>query len=349
MYYATTPGTSSSSQPTWPQVVGNTVNDGSVVWTNVGTPPSVWFIRATQRNGAGFAGKGKSFGESLPSAESQLICSPTLAPITGPPNIVGFFYNTVGQGGSNGSTGTQQGGGWAIYAGHSSGTETLAQYVTPTSNGIAPVSSIAVGFTLANMPPPDWTANTVESRLNLIKPTTGNAGGFIYIAAGTAGVTGTSAPTWDQTIGNTVTDGGVSWVNIGAGAVPQYDTSGQMLVQGAWQGSAPVVITPTNDVIHFDMDYGLTETTTVTTTGSTVTIDNPTCNEGTCQASDIGRFIDVKVACNNASDCGTLAFGAHVKHDSTFVMPTNGTSITCRLRMVSTTEFDQWGACSNVM
>jgi phage tail sheath protein FI len=63
--------------------------------------------------------------------------------------------------------------------------------------------------------PPNWTASTEETVNTLIKPTAGNAGGFIFKAT-TAGETGTTEPaTWNQVVGGTTTDGTVTWTNVG--------------------------------------------------------------------------------------------------------------------------------------
>lgn len=63
---------------------------------------------------------------------------------------------------------------------------------------------------------PDWVAGTYASGF-LIKPSLNNAGGFTYQCS-VAGVTNGSAPAlWPQTVTNTVGDGGVTWLNVGAG------------------------------------------------------------------------------------------------------------------------------------
>ena len=63
--------------------------------------------------------------------------------------------------------------------------------------------------------PANWEATTVEAVGAFIKPTADNAGGFIFKAT-TAGTTGSTEPTtWSQTVGGTVTDGTVTWTNVG--------------------------------------------------------------------------------------------------------------------------------------
>jgi hypothetical protein len=47
-----------------------------------------------------------------------------------------------------------------------------------------------------------------------IRPTAGNAGNFIFVAA-ISGRSGTTVPVWPQTTDATVTDGGVTWKNVG--------------------------------------------------------------------------------------------------------------------------------------
>jgi hypothetical protein len=69
-----------------------------------------------------------------------------------------------------------------------------------------------------------WTVTPIDT---FILPTAGNAGkyGFQATAISGTGITGTSEPTWCQTAGCTVTDGGVIWTNIGklAGQAPGFD------------------------------------------------------------------------------------------------------------------------------
>ena len=67
---------------------------------------------------------------------------------------------------------------------------------------------------------PDWVASTpyTGSTINIITPLTGNAGGYSYEIK-TTGTTGSSAPTWTQTPGAIISDGTMSWTNVGVGGV----------------------------------------------------------------------------------------------------------------------------------
>ena len=62
---------------------------------------------------------------------------------------------------------------------------------------------------------PDWTASDAEALGALIVPAADNEGGYTFQCT-TGGVTGTTAPTWPQTVGASVTDGGTIWTNVGA-------------------------------------------------------------------------------------------------------------------------------------
>jgi hypothetical protein len=79
-------------------------------------------------------------------------------------------------------------------------------------------ASIAMGLVQTG---PNWTAGktyTLNPTVTIITPTSGNAGHYSYEAT-VAGTGGGSAPTWTQTPGASVTDGGATLVNIGvAGA-----------------------------------------------------------------------------------------------------------------------------------
>lgn len=88
---------------------------------------------------------------------------------------------------------------------------------------------------------PAWAASTNFSGGNLIRPTTNNTANDIYMdTTGGSHSTGSSQPNWNTkpNLGDTVTDGGITWVNIGPflgnihiagaalGEVPQFNASG---------------------------------------------------------------------------------------------------------------------------
>jgi len=95
-----------------------------------------------------------------------------------------------------------------------------------TSPGInwTPYNSVITNdqaaYNVANAP--NWAASHSYAAGAIISPTSGNAGngspygGYVFYTV-SGGTSGGSAPTWTQTVGNTVTDGTVTWKNLGGG------------------------------------------------------------------------------------------------------------------------------------
>jgi hypothetical protein len=75
-----------------------------------------------------------------------------------------------------------------------------------------------LGHPLAYQTPADWTAGTVYANGQLIKPTniSLNPGGYTYRCSG-LGTTAASEPAFGQTVGQTITDNTVTWMNVGLG------------------------------------------------------------------------------------------------------------------------------------
>ncbi len=95
---------------------------------------------------------------------------------------------------------------------------------TTTSFQVADDGSVSYGITGGY----DWAAAWVVTPIDtFILPTRYNTGKYGFQATATSGTstTGTSEPAWCQTTGCTVTDGGVTWTNIGMlyGQGPAFD------------------------------------------------------------------------------------------------------------------------------
>ncbi len=93
---------------------------------------------------------------------------------------------------------------------------------------------------------PNWTASAAQTPGALIAPASANAGGYSFQCT-TGGTTGTAEPTWPQTVGAAVLDGGTTWTNVGAsfddpltqdlvalisGTTPNLWLSGPLAVEG---------------------------------------------------------------------------------------------------------------------
>lgn len=89
-----------------------------------------------------------------------------------------------------------------------------------TANG-ALLASKAFTLTAANSWATTAATSTAYTAGRIVRPSAGN--GYLYRAT-VAGTSGGSAPTWPTTVGLTVTDGGVTWTNIGS-AILQLDAA----------------------------------------------------------------------------------------------------------------------------
>lgn len=80
--------------------------------------------------------------------------------------------------------------------------------------GGATLASKTAAYTAANSWGTQWAASTAFAAGDIVRPTTGN--GFVYRAQ-VSGTTAGLQPTWPTTIGDEVTDSGVTWTCIGRG------------------------------------------------------------------------------------------------------------------------------------
>lgn len=73
----------------------------------------------------------------------------------------------------------------------------------------------------------NWAASTSYPSNSFVQPTSGNAGNYVHAQINPAGGTsGGSAPSWPQTVGNTVNDNGLTWVCLGTSAAIAPSGSG---------------------------------------------------------------------------------------------------------------------------
>lgn len=85
--------------------------------------------------------------------------------------------------------------------------ETMVPFAFQPDSSVAPVVESKDGKTAAV-----WAASTAIATGAYRVPTVANT---YYYKATTGGTSGSSQPTWPTTVGGTVTDGGVTWTNMG--------------------------------------------------------------------------------------------------------------------------------------
>lgn len=85
------------------------------------------------------------------------------------------------------------------------------QAVTDVPGGTPTVAALTNTFTTAY---PNWVTATLFDVGDVILPTVGNAGNFVFKAL-QAGTSGAGAPTWPQTPNQIVADNGIIWQNTG--------------------------------------------------------------------------------------------------------------------------------------
>ena len=131
------------------------------------------------------------------------------------------------------------------------------------SAGGATLASKTVTYTAANSWGTSRANSTAYTVGDVVRPATGN--GFVYQAT-SAGTTGGSIPTYPTVIGQTVADGGVTWVCAGRGALvvdaadPVWTTSNPGTLAGSHLLFYKDTGTPSTSPVIEYWDLGGTQT-----------------------------------------------------------------------------------------
>jgi hypothetical protein len=231
------PGTSGSTQPTWSITVGNVTNDGGLVtgvnWTNFGSPVQNW----------GLTPPAKPIKTIVPDISTRY-WTPGMITLTGGTfQVIALIDPNGNIQAIIGSTSTYQNGQnpptWNATVGALtySGTAPWVNY-----GQIAPWIA---GFTYGG-----GTSSTGVINPCVVLDTNGNL--QAVQSTSISGVSGASAPTWATAVGNTTTDGTVTWVNLGPGSILwsgaiQYSYSTHS-IDGSVSTAAPVKIIPSGGI-----------------------------------------------------------------------------------------------------
>ncbi len=179
LYKVTTAGKSGGTTPVWSTTLNAKVSDGTVTWTNVGTS-TIWPL---------------TIGGTLVDGTATWTNIGPNAPL---------LFN-------------QSSATWTA-----SKSQNTGDVVAPaTANGFLYQATTA-GTTRATAPtsvttaPGTWIKSTAYALGTILAPATSN--GYLYSVT-TAGKSSTSSPTWPTTVGKTVTDGTVTWTNIGSSTI----------------------------------------------------------------------------------------------------------------------------------
>lgn len=130
-----------------------------------------------------------------------------------------------------------------------------------TANG-ALLGSKTMTVTAANSWATTAATSTAYTLGRVVRPSAGN--GYLYRAT-VAGTSGGSAPTWPTVVGQTVTDGSVTWTNVGV-AILQFDAADPSWASSTITARYAVIYdrTPASDATRPIMaliDFGSNQTT----------------------------------------------------------------------------------------
>ena len=131
-----------------------------------------------------------------------------------------------------------------------------------TANG-ATLGSKTLTLTAANSWATTAATSTVYTLGRIVRPSAGN--GYLYRAT-VAGTSGGSAPTWPTVVGQTVTDGTVTWTNVGS-SILQFDAADPSWAASTITARYAVIYdrTPASDATRpllFLIDFGSNQSTT---------------------------------------------------------------------------------------
>jgi hypothetical protein len=101
------------------------------------------------------------------------------------------------------------------------GGEVTVTDVAAIKKGAAILRDILVRMQAGTLAYPAWEASTAYPIDDVVEPTAANGYRYAVTTAGTS--SGTEPATWTTTIGGTVTDGGVTWTNVGKSPYGMWD------------------------------------------------------------------------------------------------------------------------------
>ncbi|MBF0137468.1 MAG: hypothetical protein HQL65_14620 [Magnetococcales bacterium] len=122
---------------------------------------------------------------------------------------------------------------------------------TAYAGGFIPLDGIGPSSVTVTVDPPAWTATTASTVGEIVKPGTGTH----FYRCSTAGTTGATEPTW-PTDGGTVSDGTVTWTDMGAMVLTSTDF--QVKSAGIFipEGSAKIAATGTLVKVSYSKSAG---------------------------------------------------------------------------------------------
>jgi hypothetical protein len=147
---------------------------------------------------------------------------------------------------------------------------------------------------------PNWAASTNYSTNAHVQPTSGNPGGYVFQQTAGSCTSNSSAPTWPQTSGNSVSDNTCTWKNTG-------ETLNAYLNQLDFEdnGTAADNVHLLNNVVRWAGGHNCLEvhydTGAVLVAGNVV---GPGCNHGNIDLKDAGSPSTPALVVGNTSTCG---------------------------------------------